>query len=107
MNVVYKNVILTTYFTTFTLKIAIRYNVYNYTSFFKLIKDGKSEGLFLVRESTSSPGDYVLSIYHDCAPIHYQIRQHGDDAFFSIDDGPIVHGNLILLFMIHKILKIM
>lgn len=68
---------------------------------FFFIEDGKSEGLFLVRESTSSPGDYVLSIYHNCAPIHYQIRQHGDDAFFSIDDGPIVHGNFTYIFIVY------
>ncbi|GIX89198.1 tyrosine-protein kinase HTK16, partial [Caerostris extrusa] len=58
---------------------------------------GNEEGLFLVRESSSSPGDYVLSLIHDNAPIHYQIRRHGEDAFFSIDDGPIVHGLEMLI----------
>ncbi|GFT73185.1 tyrosine-protein kinase HTK16 [Nephila pilipes] len=59
--------------------------------------NGNQEGLFLVRESSSSPGDYVLSLIHDSSPIHYQIRRHGEDAFFSIDDGPIVHGLEMLI----------
>ncbi|GFV19457.1 tyrosine-protein kinase Shark [Trichonephila clavipes] len=59
--------------------------------------DGNQEGLFLVRESSSSPGDYVLSLIHDNTPIHYQIRRYGEDAFFSIDDGPIVHGLEMLI----------
>ncbi|GBN82783.1 Tyrosine-protein kinase Shark, partial [Araneus ventricosus] len=58
---------------------------------------GNQEGLFLVRESSSSPGDYVLSLIHDNSPIHYQIRRHGEDAFFSIDDGPIIHGLEMLI----------
>lgn len=51
-----------------------------------------------MRESSSSPGDYVLSLIHNKAPIHYQIRRHGEDAFFSIDDGPIVHGNFSVFY---------
>ncbi|KFM71953.1 Tyrosine-protein kinase HTK16, partial [Stegodyphus mimosarum] len=62
-----------------------------------LDSNGNTEGLFLVRESASSPGDYVLSLIHNKSPIHYQIRRHGEDAFFSIDDGPIVHGLEMLI----------
>lgn len=54
--------------------------------------NGKNEGQFLVRESTTSSGDYVLSVFHDNDFIHYQIRRRGEDAFFSIDDGPVLHG---------------
>lgn len=58
---------------------------------------GKNEGQFLVRESTTSPGDYVLSVYQENEYIHYQIRRHGQDAFFSIDQGPILHGLEMLI----------
>lgn len=58
---------------------------------------GEEEGQFLVRESTTSPGDYVLSLIHDGQPIHYQIRRHGEDAFFNIDEGPIIHGLEVLI----------
>ncbi|XP_023237515.1 tyrosine-protein kinase shark-like [Centruroides sculpturatus] len=58
---------------------------------------GGEEGQFLVRESTTSPGDYVLSLIHDGQPIHYQIRRHGEDAFFNIDEGPIIHGLEVLI----------
>ncbi|KAE8751214.1 hypothetical protein FOCC_FOCC002042 [Frankliniella occidentalis] len=49
-------------------------------------------GLFLVRESSSSAGDYVLSFLHNKEVFHYQIRRHGEDAFFSIDEETIIHG---------------
>uniref|UniRef100_A0A0K8TI66 Tyrosine-protein kinase n=1 Tax=Lygus hesperus TaxID=30085 RepID=A0A0K8TI66_LYGHE len=49
-------------------------------------------GLFLVRNSSSSARDFVLSVLSDQEVIHYQIRRHGEDAFFSIDENPIVHG---------------
>ncbi|XP_043274492.1 tyrosine-protein kinase Shark [Venturia canescens] len=50
------------------------------------------DGTFLVRESSTSSGDYVLSVLHDGEVIHYQIRKHGEDAFFSIDDETTIHG---------------
>ena len=37
-----------------------------------------------MRESSSSVGDYVLSVLFQGEVIHYQIRKHGEDAFFSI-----------------------
>lgn len=46
--------------------------------------DERGNGTFLVRESSSSSGDYVLSVLHKGQVIHYQIRKHGEDAFFSI-----------------------
>ncbi|XP_066603271.1 tyrosine-protein kinase Shark [Prorops nasuta] len=65
----------------------------------KLTRDGaekllkkEEDGTFLVRESSSSSGDYVLSVLHNNDVIHYQIRKHGEDAFFSIDDKTTIHG---------------
>ncbi|XP_011505874.1 PREDICTED: tyrosine-protein kinase shark [Ceratosolen solmsi marchali] len=57
-----------------------------------LQEDGKEYGTFLVRESGSSLGDYVLSVLYDDEVVHYQIRKHGEDAFFSIDDETTIHG---------------
>lgn len=52
-----------------------------------LKEDLQVDGTFLVRESSSSVGDYVLSVLFDGEVIHYQIRKHGEDAFFSIGMG--------------------
>ena len=56
-----------------------------------LIKYGKKEGLFLVRESKQVPGDYVLSLWNCNQASHFQIQRRGD-IYFSIDDGPVFHG---------------
>ncbi|XP_014214206.1 tyrosine-protein kinase shark [Copidosoma floridanum] len=57
-----------------------------------LVKDHLEDGTFLVRESSSSLGDYVLSALYNGGVVHYQIRKHGEDAFFSIDDETTIHG---------------
>uniref|UniRef100_A0A6B2EKM1 Tyrosine-protein kinase n=1 Tax=Phlebotomus kandelakii TaxID=1109342 RepID=A0A6B2EKM1_9DIPT len=57
-----------------------------------LREEGYGDGVFLVRESNSSNGDYVLSVLHEGQVCHYQIRRHGEDAFFSIDDNKRIHG---------------
>lgn len=49
-----------------------------------MLLDGRPDGSFLVRDSNSSVGDYVLSVLHDGQVSHFQIRRHADDAFFSI-----------------------
>lgn len=49
-----------------------------------IVDESRDNGLFLVRESNSAAGDYVLSVLQDGEVIHYQIRRHGEDAFFSI-----------------------
>ncbi|XP_013774828.1 tyrosine-protein kinase shark-like [Limulus polyphemus] len=59
--------------------------------------NGGVEGQFLVRDSTTAVGDYVLSLISHGQPIHYQIRHHGEDAFFSIDEGPVMHGLEVLI----------
>ncbi|XP_046960107.1 tyrosine-protein kinase Shark isoform X2 [Vanessa cardui] len=58
----------------------------------KLLKEEGEDGVFLVRESNSSPGDFVLSVLHQGDVVHYQIRRHGEDAFFSIEEHTTVHG---------------
>ncbi|XP_049874741.1 tyrosine-protein kinase Shark [Pectinophora gossypiella] len=57
-----------------------------------LLKEEGEDGVFLVRESNTSPGDYVLSVLHQGEVVHYQIRRHGEDAFFSIEEHTTVHG---------------
>lgn len=51
------------------------------------------DGTFLVRESNTAEGDFVLTLLHQGEVCHYQIRRHGEDAFFSIEDKvKILHG---------------
>lgn len=45
-----------------------------------------------MRESHTSDGDYVMSVLHHDEIYHYQIRRHGEDAFFSIDEQQPIHG---------------
>jgi tyrosine-protein kinase shark len=49
-------------------------------------------GIFLVRESSTLLNNYVLSVIYREEFYHYQIQQHGEDAFFSIDSTSIHHG---------------
>lgn len=51
-----------------------------------------SDGIFLVRESATSENSYVLSVYFDSEFYHYQIQQHSEDSFFSIDGLQPIHG---------------
>jgi len=54
---------------------------------------GGVEGLFLVRKSQSSVGDFVLSVIHGDTVIHYQIRRRGEDALFSLStEERVIHG---------------
>ncbi|KAH8372808.1 hypothetical protein KR009_005169 [Drosophila setifemur] len=57
---------------------------------------GYEDGTFLVRESSTAAGDFVLSLLCQEEVCHYQVRRHGgEDAFFSIDDKvqtKILHG---------------
>ena len=48
--------------------------------------NGFGEGLFLIRESSSAAGDFVLSVVHDNDVIHYQVRRRGEDALFSLSE---------------------
>ncbi|XP_062559479.1 tyrosine-protein kinase Shark isoform X2 [Armigeres subalbatus] len=58
----------------------------------EILRQEGGDGVFMVRESTSSEGDFVLSVLFHDEVVHYQIRRHGDDAFFSIDDHMPIHG---------------
>lgn len=49
------------------------------------------EGSFLVRESTSRSGDYVISLIHNGAPAHFQVQCLGD-FYFRIENGPLFQG---------------
>ncbi|XP_055373140.1 tyrosine-protein kinase Shark [Condylostylus longicornis] len=52
----------------------------------EILRSENRNGIFLVRESNTSSGDYVLSVFFQEKICHYQIRRHGEDAFFSIKD---------------------
>ncbi|XP_070538021.1 tyrosine-protein kinase HTK16-like [Ptychodera flava] len=57
-----------------------------------ILKDnGMSEGLFLIRESATVEGDFVLSLVHNVQPQHFQI-QRLTDCFLQIDEGPVFQG---------------
>uniref|UniRef100_A0A1B0FHV1 Tyrosine-protein kinase n=1 Tax=Glossina morsitans morsitans TaxID=37546 RepID=A0A1B0FHV1_GLOMM len=60
----------------------------------ELIKNGGNlDGTFLIRESSTAAGDFVLTLLFQGEVCHYQIRRHGEDAFFSIEDKiKILHG---------------
>lgn len=51
-----------------------------------------THGLFLVRDSRTTPGDFVLSVMNKGELLHFQIRRHGEDAFFSINGETPFHG---------------
>lgn len=60
-----------------------------------LKEEGRVDGSFLVRESTTSVGDFVLSVLHNDDQVsHFQIRRHAQDAFFSIggEEKLKIHG---------------
>ncbi|XP_066258920.1 tyrosine-protein kinase Shark [Euwallacea similis] len=65
----------------------------------KLLQENprKVNGLFIVRDSISSPSDYVLSVLCETEVNNYQIRRHQEDAIFSINESVKFHGleNLI------------
>ncbi|XP_058830150.1 tyrosine-protein kinase Shark isoform X2 [Topomyia yanbarensis] len=58
----------------------------------EILRQEGGDGVFMVRESASSEGDFVLSVLFQEEVVHYQIRRHGDDAFFSIEDHDPIHG---------------
>lgn len=62
-----------------------------------MFADGRKDGLFLVRESNTSAGDYVLSVFHNDQCSHFQIRRHLGDSFFSIDECLNFHGLEVLI----------
>eukprot|EP00035_Acanthoeca_spectabilis_P022653 m.444967 g.444967 ORF g.444967 m.444967 type:complete len:692 (+) comp19172_c0_seq1:125-2200(+) len=65
---------------------------------FVLARHGKSDGLFLVRQSTNSAAgvqsqmDCVLSMSYEGTPYHYQIKADSATLKYNIDDGPAFTG---------------
>ena len=58
-----------------------------------LKEHGFAEGLFLVRQSSTASGDFVISVVHDNEVIHYQVRKRGEDALFSLsEETKVIHG---------------
>lgn len=49
------------------------------------------DGFYLLRDCSSAPGDYVLSLCNRKQILHFQVHCLGDNKF-AIDDGPIFHG---------------
>lgn len=74
-----------------------------------LKREGGEDGLFLIRESHSSPGNYVLSFINENQPLHLLIRKYKEDAFFSLvlseSEPPIIHGldNLVSHYYHHPV----
>lgn len=57
---------------------------YNFSNIMFIVTEERPNGCFLVRDSNSSSGDFVLSVRHNNDISHFQIRRHAEDAFFSI-----------------------
>lgn len=55
------------------------------------LREVGSPGTFLLRISSSSKGDYVLSMMDAHEPLHFQVKQQGE-CWFCIDDGPLFEG---------------
>ncbi|KAJ8947098.1 hypothetical protein NQ318_002457 [Aromia moschata] len=49
---------------------------------FVTMQDGRGDGLFLVRDRSSSVGDYVLSVFYNDQVSHFQILAHRRCIFF-------------------------
>ncbi|EGD80371.1 hypothetical protein PTSG_10626 [Salpingoeca rosetta] len=56
-----------------------------------LMTSSPDDGTFIIRTSTSTPGNYVLSLVAQRNVLHFQIRNQGE-CWFSIDDGPLFEG---------------
>jgi hypothetical protein len=49
-------------------------------------------GLYLIRDSTSSDKDFVVSVTHDAKVFHFQIKEVFD-GHYKLDEGPTTQGN--------------
>ena len=75
----------------------------------KLRDHGFTEGLFLIRESSSSLGSFVMSVVCSKAEdgiVHYQISRRGEqDALFSLSvEEKVIHGldELVFYYFNHQ-----
>nr|BAG55512.1 protein tyrosine kinase HTK16 [Hartaetosiga gracilis] len=48
-------------------------------------------GVFLIRQSSSDSGSYVLSVGYQGEALHFKIKNEGE-CWFSIDEGPVFEG---------------
>lgn len=69
-------------------------------SYWCIVAEGGEEGTFLVRESCSSPGNYVLSFIADGKSIHILIQKYKGDAFFSL--GRLVKVETFICHLMKK-----
>lgn len=51
----------------------------------------RKDGIFLIRDCSSAPGDYVLEVWHIHQIMRFQLHCYGDNKF-GIQDGPIFNG---------------
>lgn len=57
-----------------------------------LLRHGTGQdGFYLLRDCSSAPGDYVLSLWNRNQVMHFQVHCLGDNKF-AIDDGPVFYG---------------
>ncbi|XP_055351335.1 LOW QUALITY PROTEIN: adapter molecule Crk-like [Paramacrobiotus metropolitanus] len=70
----------------------------------QILKDERESGVFLVRDSTSSPGDYVLCVKEDNKVSHYIINKTitDDDAKLTFRIGEQDFSNLSELLSFYK-----
>ncbi|XP_069104471.1 tyrosine-protein kinase HTK16-like [Argopecten irradians] len=61
-----------------------------------LIHLGNVDGLFLVRDSTSSKDDFVLSVTHNARVYQFQLKE-AYDGHYRLDEGPIFAGLVKLI----------
>ncbi|XP_078655816.1 growth factor receptor-bound protein 14-like isoform X2 [Branchiostoma floridae x Branchiostoma belcheri] len=66
---------------------------------------GMVDGLYLVRESQTFPGTFVLTFCHDQRVKHYQIQPTiiEDKTFYSLDEGETKFGDLVQLVEFYQI----
>lgn len=56
-----------------------------------------SNGLYLIRDSTSSDKDFVVSVTHDAKVFHFQIKEVFD-GHYKLDEGPTTQGQFVVGF---------
>ena len=57
---------------------------------------GLAEGLYLVRDSLATTGEYALTLAHQGRCYHYRIARQGDGSL-AIEDGKKFHGPVELV----------
>eukprot|EP00055_Hartaetosiga_balthica_P003202 m.6891 g.6891 ORF g.6891 m.6891 type:complete len:707 (-) comp2670_c0_seq1:381-2501(-) len=55
------------------------------------LTSSRQDGKFLIRQSTSDSGSYVLSVGFQGQALHFKIQSEGE-CWFSVDEGPVFEG---------------